>query len=64
MVEGIAFYAPYKSRMLIIPYKADEFCVFIGLPDEIKKSPLVSLSNFEVNYFIVLCSNLKETLYY
>ena len=35
MVEGIAFYALYKSTMLIIPGKADDFCLFIGLPDEI-----------------------------
>ena len=38
MVEGIAFYALYKSRVLIIPHEADDFCLFItGLPDEIKK---------------------------
>ena len=35
MVKGIAFYALYKSRMLIIPCKADGFSLFIGLPDEI-----------------------------
>ena len=35
MVEGIAFYALYKSRMLVIPCKAGDFCLFIGLPDEI-----------------------------
>ena len=35
MVKGIAFYALYKSRVLIIPCKADDFCLFIGLPDEI-----------------------------
>ena len=35
MVEGIAFYALYKSRVLVIPCKADDFCLFIGLPDEI-----------------------------
>ena len=35
MVEGIAFYALYKSRELAIPFKADDFCLFIGLPDEI-----------------------------
>ena len=35
MVEGIAFYASHKSRVLIIPYKADVFCLFIRLPDEI-----------------------------
>ena len=35
MVEDIAFYALHKSRVLIIPYKADEFCLFIELPDEI-----------------------------
>ena len=31
MVEGIAFYALYKSRVLIILCKADYFCLFIGL---------------------------------
>ena len=35
MVEGIAFYALYKSRVLIMPCEADDFCLFIGLPDEI-----------------------------
>ena len=35
MVEGIAFYALYKSRVLIIPCEADDFCLFIGRPDEI-----------------------------
>ena len=34
MVEGIAFYALYKSRVLVIPCKADGFCLFIGLPNE------------------------------
>ena len=37
MVEGIAFYALYKSRVLIIPCKADDSCLFIGLPDQIYK---------------------------
>ena len=37
MVEGIAFYALYKSRVLIILCKVDDFCLFIGLPDEVKK---------------------------
>ena len=35
MVEGTAFYALYKLRVLIVPCKADDFCLFIGLPDEI-----------------------------
>ena len=35
IMEGIAFFALHKSRVLIIPYKADDFCLFIGLPDEI-----------------------------
>ena len=35
MMERIAFYALYKSRLLIIPCKADDFCLFIGLPNEI-----------------------------
>ena len=39
-VEGITFYDLYKSRVLVIPCKADDFCLFIGLPAEIlKKSP-------------------------
>ena len=37
MVEGIAFYALHKSRVVIIPCKADDFCLFIRLPDEIDK---------------------------
>ena len=40
MVEGIAFYALYKSGVLIIPCKADDCCLFIRLPYEIyKKAP-------------------------
>ena len=35
MVKSIAFYALHKSRVLIIPCKADGFRLFIGLPDEI-----------------------------
>ena len=35
IVEGIAFYALHKSRVLIIACEADGFCLFIGLPDEI-----------------------------
>ena len=34
MVEGIVFDALYKSRVLIIPCKADDFYLFIGQPDE------------------------------
>ena len=34
MVEGIAFYALFKSRVLITPSKVDDFCLFLGLPDE------------------------------
>ena len=64
MVEGIAFYALHKLRVLIIPCKADGFCLFIGLPDEVYKCRLISLSNLEFNFFIVLCSNLKKTFHY
>ena len=40
MVESIALYGLYKSRVLIVPCKADDFCLFIWPPDEIlKKSP-------------------------
>ena len=38
MIEGIAFYALYKSRVLIIPWKADDCYLFIGLPAEISKT--------------------------
>ena len=34
IVKGIAFYALNKSWVLIIPCKADDFYLFIGLPDE------------------------------
>ena len=54
MVEGIAFYALYKSRVQIIPCKADDFCLFIGLPNRIKKSRLVWLTNLEF-YFLLFC---------
>ena len=64
MVEGIGFYALYKSRVLIIPRKTDGFCLFIGLPDEIYKYRLISLSTLEFIFFIVLWSNLKEILHY
>ena len=64
MVEGTAFYTLHKSRVLIIPCKADGFCFFIGLPDEIYKCRLVSLSNLELNFFLVLWSNLREALHY
>ena len=37
MEEGIALYALYKSKVLIKPCRVDDFCLFIGLPDEIKK---------------------------
>ena len=43
MVEGIAFYALYKSKILIIPCKLDDFHLFKGLPMKFKKSCLVSL---------------------
>ena len=55
---------PCINRVLIIPCKADGFSLFIGLPDEIKKSRLVFLSNLEFSFFIVLWSNLKQTLHY
>ena len=64
MVDGIAFHNLYKSSVLIIRHKADDFCLFIGLPDEIKKSRLVSLLNLEFNFFIALWSNLKKTFHY
>ena len=64
MVDGITFYALYKSNVLIIPCKAEDFCLFIGYQMKFKKSHLVSLSNLEFNFFIVLWSNLKETLHY
>ena len=35
MEKGIVFYALCKSRILIIPCKAYDICLFIGLPDKI-----------------------------
>ena len=37
MVEGIAFYSLYKSKVLIIQCKAYNFYLFTELPDKIKK---------------------------
>ena len=65
MVESAnVVYALYKPNVMIIHCKSNDFCLFIGLPDEILKRCLISLSNLEFNFFIVLCSNLKETLHY
>ena len=51
MVEDIAFYALYKSRVPIIPCKADGFCLLIGLPDESeKKSPDIVIQ-FRIKFF-------------
>ena len=61
MVVGIAFYALYKSRVLLIPCKADDLFIYRGTRWNLKK---VALSNLELNFFIVLWSNLKETLHY
>ena len=35
MVKGTALFVLFKSRVLIIPCKADVVCLFIGLADEI-----------------------------
>ena len=35
MVEGTGIYALYKSRVLLIPCNADDFCLFIEVSDEI-----------------------------
>ena len=64
MVKGIAFYALYKSRVLIIPCKADDFVYLQSYQTKFKKNLLVLLSNLEFNFFIVLWSNLNETLHY
>ena len=37
MVEDIPFYVLHKLRVLLIPCKADDFCLLLGLPDEIEK---------------------------
>ena len=63
MVEDIAFYALHKSGVLIIPCKADDFCLFIEPPDEIWKKSFGILIQFEVIFFIILWINLKETLH-
>ena len=48
MVEGIAFYTLHKLRVLIIPCKADGFCLFIKLPDEIYKKASGSVIKFRI----------------
>ena len=48
MVDVVAFYARYKSRVLIIPSKADDFCLFIAVPDEIKKNLLGIIIQFRI----------------
>ena len=60
MVEGIAFYALHKSRVLIIPGKADGFCLFIGLPEEIYKYRLVSLSTLEFIFSLFYRATLRK----
>ena len=51
MVEGIAFYVLYKSKVLIISCKVNAFCLFIRLPDEIyKKSPGIVIQ-FIIQFF-------------
>ena len=42
MVEGIAFCA------LIVPCKADDVCLFIGLPDEIKNLKKVAWYRYPI----------------
>ena len=54
MVQDIAFYTLYKSRVMTISCKADDFNLIIGPANEIEKSRLVSSANFKVNFFIVL----------
>ena len=51
MVEDIAFYALHKLRVLIILCKADGFCLFIGLPDEIYKKALGIVIQFRILFF-------------
>ena len=48
MVEGIAFCALYKTRVLIIPCKADDFYLFIELPDEIENKLPGIVSQFRI----------------
>ena len=43
-----------------MPCKADDFCLFTGLPDEVQKSHLVSFSNSELNVFIGLLHYLSH----
>ena len=65
VVESIAFYALYKSRVLIIPREKQMTFVYLwGYHMKFKKKSLVSSSNLEFNFSIVLWSNLKKTLHY
>ena len=57
MVEGIAFYALHKSRVLLC--KADDFCLFIELPDKIYKK----VSGFIIsNFFNTPCKRVTFSL--
>ena len=64
MVEGIAFYALYKSRVLIIPVKQMTFVYLWSYQMKYTKLRLVALLNLEFNFFILWWSNLKETVHY
>ena len=45
MVEGALQFMPYINREIIL-CKADDFCLFIGLPDEILKKSLSIVIQF------------------
>ena len=48
MVKDIAFYALYESRVLIVPCKVNEFCLFTELADEIYKMASGSVIKFRI----------------
>ena len=66
MVEGIAFYALYKLRVLIIPCKSSWLLfIYMATRWHLKKTRLIPLSNLEFIFKIFFFwSNLKETLHY
>ena len=60
MMEGIAFYVPHKSRVLIIPCKADDYCLFIELPDKRVDSHNSLLRQFSVKIEVTLLMPSRE----
>ena len=55
VVEGLIFFALHKSGVLIRLCKADDSCLFIGLPDEIYKRAPGIVIQFWSSFFSLFC---------